>query len=350
MSTVGLRLKFQSAFANLMPACKTTAIVQVDVGDSNVGDDEARTLKACNLDKEFVREHSKIFGLKNQSAKLTDWQNAVNASALQLALEHPSLLYDRGTLKLRAEEKARQTYVFKKRTGSRSTKLDGEPQPKRSKVSQERGKMAEISAEIEILKKQISTKQNIISKANSVKDYQLCDKTQTEWRKLVKEKGRCERELAEFQKKEAKSNWYYKGKGKSESKSTSGKKVPLPPQSALQSMDIRKLLSTKAHDSKPKATETTSSINVNLPAASATDSTSLEEGGPSETSDLADTMSSGWTKDDIPATLPALEIITVSDESGTSEKESLQEDSTQKEGLNHMNASDEPIEEKSFLG
>ncbi len=45
------------------------------------------SLKACNLDKKFVREHAKSFGLtnKNQSTKLFDWQNPVNASAFQLA-------------------------------------------------------------------------------------------------------------------------------------------------------------------------------------------------------------------------------------------------------------------------
>lgn len=162
-------------------------------------------LRTGKLDEGFVKEHSKIFGHKNPAAKLTDWQNAVNGSALQLAMEDNTLLYDRGQLKLRAEEKARQTYVFKQKTGSRSTKLDGQANIKRIKISQEerKGKITELSAEIEVIKKQITKKQNIISKANTVKDYQLCDKTHTELRELLREKGTYEKQLAEFQKKEA---------------------------------------------------------------------------------------------------------------------------------------------------
>ena len=129
---------------------------------------------------------------------------------------------DRGLLKLKAKEKARETYVFKKKSGSRSRKLDGESNPKRPKISQEerRGKITELSTEIELLRKQIATKQNIINKANTVKYFQLCDKTQTELRNLLKEKGKCEKQLAEVEKKEAKSNWYHKVKSINERRST----------------------------------------------------------------------------------------------------------------------------------
>lgn len=126
---VGLRLKFQSAFANVMPASKTIAINPIaddDDDDDDVCDNKAKeevtvqttvnSLKPGKLDEEFMREHSKIFDHKNPTAKLTDWQNAVNVSALQIAMEDYNLLYDRGLLKLKAEEKAKETYVFKKQS------------------------------------------------------------------------------------------------------------------------------------------------------------------------------------------------------------------------------------------
>ena len=56
-----------------------------------------------------MREHSKNFGHKNPTAKLIDWHNSVKVSALQTAMEDYNLLYDQGLLKLKAEEKARET-------------------------------------------------------------------------------------------------------------------------------------------------------------------------------------------------------------------------------------------------
>lgn len=119
VSAVGLRLKFQSAFANLKPTSKTsseTVAIADGVCDAEekekVSSGKPATVaspRTGKLDEGFVKEHSKIFGHKNPAAKLTDWQNAVNGSALQLAMEDNTLLYDRGQLKLRAEETARQT-------------------------------------------------------------------------------------------------------------------------------------------------------------------------------------------------------------------------------------------------
>ena len=363
VSAVGLRLKFQSAFANLKPTSKTSSeTVAIADGVCDVEEKEkvssgkpatVDSPRTGKLDEGFVKEHWKIFGHKNPAAKLTDWQNAVNGSALQLAMEDNTLLYDRGQLKLRAEEKARQTYVFKQKTGSRSTKLDGQANIKRIKISQEerKGKITELSAEIEVIKKQITKKQNIISKANTVKDYQLCDKTHTELRELLREKGTYEKQLAEFQKKEAKSNWYHKVKGKNESKETSVQKVPLPPQSAVQSMDIRKLFSMQASSAQAvtiKTTETTSLVQTkDEMKASATGtetdtvSSALEETGPSAQNEDAKKNSSALN------TGKEAEVVNISSEpvekeslegTGPSEQEILKEDSAHNEEIKNMSS------------
>jgi hypothetical protein len=106
-------------------------------------------------------------------------------------------------LKSLAEEKARETYIFKKKEGSRSLKLDGERKPKRLKYSQDerREKISSLSIEIQLVKQQITTKQNIINKATTLKQYELCDKTQDEMRDLLKQKGKLENQLKEFQKR-----------------------------------------------------------------------------------------------------------------------------------------------------
>ena len=157
-------------------------------------------LGTVNLSGDVVKEHSKIFGYQRETAVLTEWQKAVNNCAFDLAKQNPSLMYERGKLKDIAGEKARETYVFKKNSGSRSCKVQGESTPKRMKFNQDerREKIAELSTEIELLKRQIKTKQKAISQASCMKDYQLCNKAHGEMRELFHEKGKLEKQLKEF--------------------------------------------------------------------------------------------------------------------------------------------------------
>ena len=259
ISTVGIRLKFQDAFNKLVPMANnatepdlpatTTSEQSFQISDSN----------SSRLDESVLRDHSKIYGYRRESAKLTNWQEAVNRSAYEVARENPNLMYNRGELKSLAEEKARETYIFKKSSGSRSSKLDDERKPKRLKYSRDERheKIASLSIEIEMVKKQITTKQHIINKATTLKKYELCDKTQGEMRELLKENGKLEKQLKEFQKKDAKSKWYRKKKETKEGDSSP--KVPLPPKNDQGMKDIRLLFmaSTSALTSvTSSATET----------------------------------------------------------------------------------------------
>ena len=46
-------------------------------------------------------------------------------------------MFERGKLKDIAEEKAQETYILKKKSGSRSCKVQGESTPKRMKLNQD---------------------------------------------------------------------------------------------------------------------------------------------------------------------------------------------------------------------
>ena len=271
--TVGLRLKFQSAFADLLPTCVTTQNPRPATSDNVKRENESKAtekamitenlvLGTVNLSEDVVKEHSKIFGYQRETAVLTEWQKAVNNCAFDLAKQNPSLMYERGKLKDIAEEKARETYVFKKNSGSRSCKVQRESTPKRMKFNRDerREKIAELSTEIELLKRQITTKQKAISQASCMKDYQLCDKAHGEMRELFHEKGKLEKQLKEFQKKDTKSNWYYKLKGKTECSSKSHPTVPLPPKNAVGSVDIRNLFKPKK--AQVSATSTAASTST----------------------------------------------------------------------------------------
>ena len=267
ISTVGMRLKFQDAFNKLIRKAFNATEPDLLVTTTSEQSSKRSDRNSSYLDESVLRCHSKIYGYRRESAQLTNCQKAVNEAAYEVARENPNLMYDRGELKSLAEEKARETYIFKKSSGSRSSKLDGETNPKRLKYSQDerREKIASLSAEIEMVKKQITTKQHIINRATTLKNYELCDKTQGEIRSLIKENGKLEMQLKEFQKKDAKSKWYRKKKETEERNSSP--KVPLPPKHNQGMKDIRLLFkagtsaSTSTTSSALRAVKETPSLN-----------------------------------------------------------------------------------------
>lgn len=124
--TVGLRLKFQSAFAELLPTCVTTQNPHPATGDYSKRAHGAKAtekaiitenlvLGTVNLSEDVVKEDSKIFGYQREPTVLTEWQRAVNNCALDLAKQNPNLMYERGKLRDIGEEKARETYILRRR-------------------------------------------------------------------------------------------------------------------------------------------------------------------------------------------------------------------------------------------
>ena len=251
---VGLRLKFSTAFSQL-----STNSHQLGNEETNAEFEEkqvtAKPVTTRNsfdsISERITVEHSKIFGRgKTGPSSLTDWQKAVNASALAIASEDLSLLYDRAALKLKAEESARSTYVFKKKAGSRSLFTTDPKSTKRQNIdSTERTERIDsLSSKIDEIKKHIATKQHLIHRANSIKDYFLCDKVQKEMSELLQEKERFEKELKILQKKDARSKCYHKSKERKHPSKSMVSDVPLPPKT-VQSEDIRTMFFRKSGES-----------------------------------------------------------------------------------------------------
>ena len=120
---MGLRLKFYTSFSQLSTDSKQyRKETNTEYQKEQVMATPTTSHNNFNsIGEKITAEHSKIYGRgKTVPLSLTDWQKAVNTSALAIASEDPSLLYDRVTLKMKAEETARATYVFKKKAGSRS--------------------------------------------------------------------------------------------------------------------------------------------------------------------------------------------------------------------------------------
>ena len=141
---------------------------------------------------------------------------------LELATRSPDRMYDRALLKIQAEEEARKTFVFKKKSGSRSkynTSESNQQSEKRKKLSSdERAKEIRMcSIELQNLTAECANKEKQIRQANDVKDYERCATMHKELRDLWQEKKKVNNKLTELQKKEARHLKYL----------SSGKRTPL---------------------------------------------------------------------------------------------------------------------------
>ena len=119
------------------------------------------------------------------------------------------MLYDRASLKFQAEAKARETYIFKKRSGSRSkvTQNDGEKQvkPMRLNNSQSPSLLSSPSEQLDSVKSQISITQTHIARSMTISDFEACSKAHTQLRKLLGEKQSLQSKLTNIESKHATS-------------------------------------------------------------------------------------------------------------------------------------------------
>ena len=208
----GLLLKFQQKFKQLSTSLDTVVttdsttpvVVTDDVKDHPV---PALSKKPSQkpLSDEIVKEQSKIYGRYNANAKLNEWQEAVNAAAFKIALKSPNKLYDRASLKTNAEAEARKTFVYRKKSGSRSKFVESEKPAKRAKQStDDRTKeISLLSLELQSLTAQSANKQKEVAEANDLQDYERCGQLHKELRALLVERQKVQNKLSDLQKKQA---------------------------------------------------------------------------------------------------------------------------------------------------
>ena len=158
--------------------------------------------------EEWIKTKSKIYG-KETNRELTNWQSTVNETAYQVSKEDQSLLHNRASLKFRAEAKARETYVFKKRSGSRSIveKDNDQQEAKRTKLNS----MTTLTLQLESVKSQIVMTQKYISNSSGLSNFEACSKSHAELRNLLVQKNSLENTMADLASKNAK---YQKRKNK----------------------------------------------------------------------------------------------------------------------------------------
>ena len=152
---------------------------------------------------------------KREEHLLKLYEKAVNDAVRELVTTDPSLMFDRNALFEKSRQKVREDgYVFKKGFSRSKFHQSASPslQPKNTLSDDRKTRMLKITEQLQVINDQIMIKEKCKSKAEQVKDYQLCNKLLNEKKKLLSEKQTLEYEMKLLQCKEQKSNWYYSKK------------------------------------------------------------------------------------------------------------------------------------------
>ena len=141
----------------------------------------------------------------------------INFSSLKWAIFIVGQLFERARKKVRESGfQFRKGYSRskseKRSNGNNGTESSSDESVKRVKVDKEEREreMLNIKQMLASVEDQIRIKQIRIDKAKTVKDFKLCDQLSENVRSLLREKHEFEKQLAIFQKMEAKSQWYYR--------------------------------------------------------------------------------------------------------------------------------------------
>ena len=163
------------------------------------------------LKEEIIKDQSNIYGRFRGDAKLTERQEAINAAALKIALRSPNKMYDRASLKTSTEAEERKTFVYHKKTGSRSKFGESEtsvPKSKKQSTDDRSKEITLLSVELQSLTAQSTNKQKEVAHANDLKEYEKCASLHKELRAMLVERQQVQNKLSDLQKKQAKHLTY----------------------------------------------------------------------------------------------------------------------------------------------
>ena len=292
----GLLLKFEQKFKILSNSLDTTVtkdstehvVVIDDVKDYPVPGLSSKPSQKP-LSDENVKEQSKIYGRFKSNAKLNEWQEAVNAAAFKIASKSPNKMYDRASLKTKAEAEARKSFVYKKKTGSRSKFVESvdksNKQPRQSTDDRTKD-ISLVSLELQSLTAQSANKQKEIAQANDLHDYERCGKLHKELRALLVERQKAQNKLTDLQRRQAKHLNYMARKATS-SNASSITTATSSSTATASKVDIRSFLKVrgtrdKNHDSGDDSGKSASKkrrLNLKDPSDKNIDSECIEVGG-----------------------------------------------------------------------
>ena len=160
------------------------------------------------IDVQQIKKESEIYKDLKPGSFLYEYRSKLNDAAFSIALDNPAIILNKGTLIENAKRKVEDDgYMYKKKK-SRSSTVSA-PQPEKSlkmKPSIRAKQLAEISEDLEEVKKEIFHLERSREKARNLNSDERALRLTKEMDPLRIKKRRLEEELSLLQKKEKKSS------------------------------------------------------------------------------------------------------------------------------------------------
>ena len=176
----------------------------------------------------------------------------MNHAFYNLVKLSPDKMYDRAVLKTAAEEEARKSYVFQKKSGSKSKYVSDK------KVNEREEAIKLCAINLQSLSEQSENKRKQIAQANDLKSYEECAKLHKELRSLLNEKGNVEQQPDKLKKKVKRHLRYAAGACQSTKEDKCIVNVPIVPKRDITSFFMSE---NPDHSSQNTSTSTFTSVD-----------------------------------------------------------------------------------------
>ena len=180
-------------------------------------------VNTSSASKDVIIYHATIYG-KNSTRKLTSYEQAINNAAIELALQDPALVANKGALFEKAKAKLLSEDYNYKHGASRSklnqnaTKLGliATRAKKNTHAAQKseirNARIAELEFKFKVKETQYELAIELVRVKSTQNDSEALEKAQISLDELEKEKIEINKELATLKSKERKHRWYVQKK------------------------------------------------------------------------------------------------------------------------------------------
>ncbi|CAB5375953.1 uncharacterized protein OCT59_018780 [Rhizophagus irregularis] len=181
------------------------------------------TVNTSAASKDVIIHHATIYG-KNSPRQLTSYEQAINSAAIELALQDPTLVANKGALFDKAKAKLLLGGYSYKRGASRSKLNPNAPKPgsraSRATLRAKRNahaaqnsenrnaRIAELERKLKVKETQYELAIELVRVKSTHNDSEALEKAQVSLEELEKERIEINKELTTLKSKERKHRWY----------------------------------------------------------------------------------------------------------------------------------------------
>jgi hypothetical protein len=222
-STVQLMQEDQGVFMEHEPTSQDVLSVKPEPATASTENSGSMTVNTSSASKDVIIHHATIYG-KNSTRQLTSYEQAINSAAIELALQDPALVANKGALFEKAKAKLLLEGYSYKRGASRSKLNPNAPKPgsraSRATLRAKRNahaaqnsenrnaRIAELERKLKVKETQYELAIELVRVKSTQNDPEALEKAQVSLEELEKERIEISKELTTLKSKERKHRWY----------------------------------------------------------------------------------------------------------------------------------------------